>query len=61
MLENKLSRQYWHLVAHRRELPANNDYLKLKWAAGDVVVFNDGGDLVAFDQSLPAQRNAFLC
>lgn len=60
MLENRLSRQYWHLVAHRRELPANNDYLKLKWAAGDVVIFNDGGDLVAFDNLCPHRGTRFF-
>ncbi|MBW8756810.1 MAG: Rieske 2Fe-2S domain-containing protein [Burkholderiales bacterium] len=48
-----LLRGYWHLVCHRRELPEAGDYLRLETAIGDIVVFNDGQDLIAFDNRCP--------
>ena len=52
-LDSSLVRAYWHLLCHRRELPAKGDYLRFETAAGDIVVFNDGKDLVAFDNRCP--------
>lgn len=49
----KLFADYWHLLCHRRELPENNDYIKFNTPVGDVVVFNDAGELVAFDNRCP--------
>lgn len=40
---------YWHMVAHRLELPQNNDFIKFKTPIGEVVIFNDEGELIAFD------------
>lgn len=60
MLENKLSRHYWHMIAHRTELPANNDFLVLKWAHGDIVVFNDADDLIVFDNLCPHRGTRFF-
>lgn len=48
-----LLRDYWHLACHRRELPAPGDYLRFETAVGDIVVFNDGRELVAFDNRCP--------
>ncbi len=52
-LDSSLLREYWHLMCHRRELPAKGDYLRFQTAVGDIVVFNDGKDLVAFDNRCP--------
>jgi phenylpropionate dioxygenase-like ring-hydroxylating dioxygenase large terminal subunit len=52
-LDSSLVREYWHLLCHRRELPAKGDYLRFETAVGDIVVFNDGRDLVAFDNRCP--------
>ncbi len=52
-LDTALVREYWHLLCHRRELPAKGDYLRFETAAGDIVVFNDGQDLIAFDNLCP--------
>jgi phenylpropionate dioxygenase-like ring-hydroxylating dioxygenase large terminal subunit len=49
----QLFRDYWHLICHRNELPANGDFLKLDTPLGDLVIFNDSGDLVAFDNLCP--------
>lgn len=48
-----LLHDYWHLVCHRNELPHSGDYIRLQTAIGDLVVFNDAGDLVAFDNLCP--------
>lgn len=44
---------YWHLVCHRSELSADGDFFKLQVLDFEVVVFNDGGNLVAFDNRCP--------
>lgn len=58
-LGKRLFESYWHMIAHRRELPSDGDYLKFKTPIGDVVVFNDGGDFVAFDNRCP-HRGALI-
>jgi phenylpropionate dioxygenase-like ring-hydroxylating dioxygenase large terminal subunit len=52
-LAAKLTRDYWHLVAHRSELAAPGDYVRLDWPLGELVLFNDNGDIVAFDNLCP--------
>jgi phenylpropionate dioxygenase-like ring-hydroxylating dioxygenase large terminal subunit len=44
---------FWHLICHRRELPEIGDFIKFRTPLGDVVVFNDDGELVAFDNKCP--------
>lgn len=51
--EAELFRQHWHLVCHRTELPAHGDFLRYDTPLGDMVVFNDMGNLVAFDNLCP--------
>jgi len=46
-------RDYWHLICHRNELPQSGDYIRMQTVLGDLVVFNDAGDLVAFDNLCP--------
>jgi phenylpropionate dioxygenase-like ring-hydroxylating dioxygenase large terminal subunit len=48
-----LFRDYWHLACHRNELPKSGDFLRLRTVLGELVIFNDGGDLVAFDNLCP--------
>ena len=45
----QLFNDYWHMICHRRELPMNNDFIKFKTPLGDIVLFNDEGSIVAFD------------
>lgn len=49
----RLFREHWHLACHRNELPAPGDYLRMQTPLGDLVVFNDAGELVAFDNLCP--------
>ena len=44
-----LMRDYWHLVGHRRELLEHGDFVKFQSPIGDIVLFNDMGNIVAFD------------
>lgn len=54
-----LFKKYWHMLCHRNELPSDGDYIKFKTPIGDVVVFNDCGDFVAFDNKC-AHRGALM-
>ncbi|MGH8854886.1 MAG: aromatic ring-hydroxylating oxygenase subunit alpha [Telluria sp.] len=49
----RLFREHWHLACHRNELPAPGDYLRMRTPLGDLVVFNDSGELLAFDNLCP--------
>lgn len=51
--EARLYREHWHLVCHRTELPAHGDFLRYDTPLGELVVFNDMGELVAFDNLCP--------
>lgn len=58
-LGSQLFTKYWHMVCHRTELPCDGDFLKFKTPIGDLVVFNDGGEFVAFDNRCP-HRGAII-
>lgn len=51
---------FWHLLCHRSELPQAGDYLKLQWLDQEVVVFNDLGELVVFDNLCPHRGTRFF-
>lgn len=52
-LANVLWEEYWHLICHRSELPIHGDFVKFEVGDDEVVVFNDHGELVAFDNRCP--------
>jgi phenylpropionate dioxygenase-like ring-hydroxylating dioxygenase large terminal subunit len=58
-LGTHLFKKYWHMVCHRTELPNDGDFLKFQTPIGDVVVFNDRGNYVAFDNRC-AHRGALI-
>lgn len=51
---------YWHLLCHRSELPHSGDYLKLQWLGEEVVIYNDGGELIVFDNLCPHRGTRFF-
>jgi len=55
-----LIRDYWHLVAHRSELAEPGDFVRLTWAAGDIALYNDGGEVIAFDNVCPHRGGLFF-
>ncbi len=58
-LGEKLFKKYWHMVCHRKELPDDGDFLRFKTPIGDVVIFNDSGEYIAFDNRC-AHRGALI-
>ena len=56
----QLRDSFWHLLCHRSELPHAGDYLKLHWLGQEVVVFNDLGNLVVFDNVCPHRGTRFF-
>ncbi len=55
-----LIRDYWHLAAHRSELARPGDFVRLDWAAGELVLHNDGGEVIAFDNVCPHRGGRFF-
>jgi phenylpropionate dioxygenase-like ring-hydroxylating dioxygenase large terminal subunit len=51
--DDALIRGFWHLACHRHELPNDRDFLRFETGAGDIVLFNDQGRIVAFDNRCP--------
>jgi phenylpropionate dioxygenase-like ring-hydroxylating dioxygenase large terminal subunit len=52
-LDLSLFERYWHLGCHRRELSNDGDFVMFNSVYGDIVLFNDAGDIVAFDNKCP--------
>lgn len=50
---------YWHLIGHRNELPMSGDFIRFKIDTGDVVIFNDEGEIRVFDNLCP-HRGAYI-
>ncbi|APY98936.1 Rieske (2Fe-2S) protein [Burkholderia pseudomallei] len=51
--DTDLLHRHWHLGCHRRELPNDGDFVRFDTAIGEIVIFNDAGELVAFDNRCP--------
>ncbi len=51
--DSSLFTNYWHLVCHKNELSNDGDFVKFDTPIGDVVLFNDMGNVVAFDNICP--------
>jgi len=49
LFDQLLFANYWHLLCHRRELSNPGDFVRFSTPGGEVVVFNDEGEFVAFD------------
>jgi len=59
-LDQTLLTKFWHLVAHRSELAESGTFLRLEWALGDLVLHNDEGDIIAFDNLCPHRGTRFF-
>jgi phenylpropionate dioxygenase-like ring-hydroxylating dioxygenase large terminal subunit len=44
---------YWHLAGHLSELARPRDFVRLSVGTADIVLFNDGNEIVAFDNLCP--------
>jgi phenylpropionate dioxygenase-like ring-hydroxylating dioxygenase large terminal subunit len=57
---HRLVEGYWHLAGHRSELSQPKDFLRFSWAAGEFVVYNDQGSIIAFDNVCPHRGTRFF-
>ncbi len=55
-----LARNCWHLVAHRCELANDRDFARLDWPLGELVLYNDKGTIIAFDNVCPHRGARFF-
>jgi phenylpropionate dioxygenase-like ring-hydroxylating dioxygenase large terminal subunit len=55
-----LAADWWHLIAHETELATPGDWLRFDWPLGELVVMNDGGALLAFDNVCPHRGGRFF-
>jgi phenylpropionate dioxygenase-like ring-hydroxylating dioxygenase large terminal subunit len=51
---------YWHLICHKNELLNDGDFLRFDTPIGDVVLFNDLGSIIAFDNKCPHRGAKFF-
>lgn len=49
----RLKERYWHLLVHRCQVARPNDFVKFNWFDEELVVFNDHGEFLAFDNICP--------
>ncbi len=52
-LDITLLNNYWHLICHKNELLNDGDYLRFDTPISDIVLFNDLGNIIAFDNKCP--------
>jgi phenylpropionate dioxygenase-like ring-hydroxylating dioxygenase large terminal subunit len=60
MIDDVLKHACWHLICHRSEVARPNDFLRLSWFGEDVTVFNDSGEVIAFDNLCPHRGTRFF-
>lgn len=51
--DTSLVEEYWHLLCHRSEVAASGNFVRFDTVIGDIVVFNDGASVLAFDNLCP--------
>jgi phenylpropionate dioxygenase-like ring-hydroxylating dioxygenase large terminal subunit len=49
----RLWAENWHLLAHRSELAETHEFVRFDIAGRDVVLYNDGASVIAFDNRCP--------
>jgi phenylpropionate dioxygenase-like ring-hydroxylating dioxygenase large terminal subunit len=49
ILTQKLRNNYWHLLCHKQEIINSGDFVRFDWLGEEVVVYNDNGNLIAFN------------
>jgi phenylpropionate dioxygenase-like ring-hydroxylating dioxygenase large terminal subunit len=53
ILTQKLKNNYWHLLCHRQEVSNSGDFIRFDWLGEEVVVYNDNGNVIAFNNLCP--------
>lgn len=59
-IADDLIRSYWHPIGHKSELACDRDFIRFEIKDFEVVVINDKGNFVAFDNLCPHRGHVFL-
>lgn len=57
---DRLFREFWHFGAHTSELSNVGDYVKLNSLGKEIVLYNDGAKIIAFDNICPHRGARFF-
>lgn len=60
IISDDLVRSYWHPIAHKSELANDRDFVRFNIKDFEVVVINDKGNYVAFDNLCPHRGARFF-
>jgi len=59
-IQNQLINNFWHLIGHVSEVKSNGDYICLQIGQTDFAVYNDFGNVIAFDNKCPHRGTKFF-
>ena len=59
-ISDDLIRSYWHPIAHTSELQNDRDFIRFEIKDFEVLVINDKGNYVAFDNLCPHRGARFF-
>jgi len=59
--EKALFEPFFHFACHRSELKQHNSYVLLNLFGNDIIVYNDNGNIICFDNICPHRGAPFLC
>lgn len=60
LISRALVNAYWHPLCMRNQISADKDYVRFNVLDFEVVVFNDKGNLIAFDNRCPHRGTRFF-
>ncbi len=60
MTDRELRDHFWHPICHRSEVPGPGDFVRLTWLDEEVVAWNDGGNVIVFDNVCPHRGARYL-
>ena len=61
-LEKKqLFENFYHFACHTSELENNNDYIKLEIYDNELIIYNDHGNIICFDNICPHRGAPLIC
>jgi phenylpropionate dioxygenase-like ring-hydroxylating dioxygenase large terminal subunit len=59
-IERDLVESYWHPLCFKSDLPNDRDFIRFDVLDFEVVIFNDKGNLIAFDNRCPHRGSRFF-
>jgi len=59
-IQSQLIENFWHLIGHASDIESNGDYICLQIGDYDFAVYNDFGNVIAFDNRCPHRGTKFF-